>query len=204
MMPPTSLALAGLLLLLPAAPQDGTGSAAKKARTFAIDSTHSTIVFSVKHMGVAPFYGRFNKLEGSITYDAESPESSKVSLAIAAESIDTNNEKRDTHLKSPDFFDAKQFKTITFESTAVKKGDKDGTYSVTGDLTLHGVKKEITLTVEKGGETPGRAGTKIGFAVAFSIKRSDFGMKFMLDRGLGDDVQVWAGIEGDEGGGRGR
>ena len=161
------------------------------ADTFKIDPVHSSIVFSIKHLGVADFYGRFNDLSGQVVFDKAAPSKSSVEVTIPTESIDTKNEKRDQHLKSPDFFNAKQFPTIVFKSKSVDS------YKVTGDLNLHGVTKPLTLEIKRGPEGPGMGEGEIrgGGTTHFTVKRSDFGMDFMQGP-LGDEVTVFLSLEG--------
>jgi polyisoprenoid-binding protein YceI len=138
-------------------------------------------------------HGRFNEFSGEFTIDKD-PAASKFSLSIKVDSVDTNNEKRDEHLRAPDFFNTKQYPALTFESTKVKT--VKGGYEVTGDLTMHGVTKPVKFTLKGGDkviEFP--PGTKrIGFVSDLTVKRSDFDMKTALDS-LGDEIQVSIGIE---------
>ncbi len=165
------------------------------ADTYKVDGVHSSVVFRVKHMNVSYFYGRFNEVSGRFTFDDSEPANSSFEITVKTKSIDTRSKKREKHLKSPDFFHVKQFPTIEFKSTAVKKTGDD-TFEVTGDLTLHGETRPITVTVERVGVGPGRRGGSIaGFETVFNIKRSDFGMNFMVGP-LGDDVRLMVGIEG--------
>jgi polyisoprenoid-binding protein YceI len=164
------------------------------ADTFKIDPVHSSIAFSIKHLGVTDFYGRFNDVSGQVVFDKADPSKSSVEVTIPVESIDTHNEKRDQHLKSPDFFNAKQFPTIVFKSKSVE-GSGD-TYKATGDLTLHGVTKPLTLEIKRGPDGKGMEGEIRGGGEArFTIKRSDFGMNFMQGA-LGDEVTVFLSLEG--------
>ena len=158
-----------------------------------IDPVHSSVIFKVRHLGVCNFYGRFNKVSGSVVLDEAKPGDSKVEVTIPADSVDTNNSKRDGHLKSPDFFNAVEFPEIKFVSKTVKK-DGDKRFKVDGELTLHGVTKPLSTTVELLGVADNRGGKVAGFDVSFSFKRSDFGMTYMLD-GLSDEVAVMAGFE---------
>lgn len=117
-----------------------------QAGTWDIDSGHSTVGFSVRHMMVSDAKGNFNKFKGQLNLDEKDITKSTVAVEIDAASVDTNNEKRDEHLRSPEFFDTAKFPTLTFKSTKV---EKQGTnLLVTGDLTMHGVTKPVTLTVE--------------------------------------------------------
>ena len=165
------------------------------ADNYKIDSEHATIIFKVEHYGVGNAYGRFNDPTGTVVLDKADPSKSSFTFEVKTENVDTDNEKRDAHLKSPDFFDAKQFPTITFKSKSVKAdGDK---FQVTGDLTLHGVTKEIVVPITKTGEKDtGRAGYRTGWEANVSIKRSDFGMTYGLEQGsIGDQVDLVISFE---------
>jgi len=131
-----------------------------------------------------------------VMVDAESPAESIVKFTIPAAKVDTNNADRDKHLRSPDFFNADEFKTIEFESTKVEAKGKDE-LEVTGDLTLHGVKKSITAHVKQTGFLEKtQMGPRVGYETTLKIKRSDFGMKFGLDNGgVGDDVDLIVSVE---------
>lgn len=170
------------------------GAVALDSNTYEIDGVHSAVNFRVKHMGVSYNYGRFNKFKGSLVFDEKAPEKSSITAEVDADSIDTNSEGRDKHLKGGDFFNVKQFPNITFKSTAVKKVD-DKHFDVTGDFTMHGVTKPVTVRAEfvGSGKDP-RVGTRVGFDLLFQVKRSDFDMKYMLE-GLGDEVTIHAGVE---------
>lgn len=170
------------------------GLAAYGADTYKVDPVHSSVVFSIKHFGVADFYGGFKEISGTVTFDAADPSKSSVEITVPVETVDTRNEKRDQHLKSPDFFNAKQFPTISFKSNKIEgAGD---TYRISGDLTLHGVTKPVTAEFKKGAENKGQKGeTRSGGETRFTIKRSDFDMKFMAGP-LGDDVNIILSLEG--------
>lgn len=162
--------------------------------TFSVDPVHSTVVFSTSHLNVSRFYGRFNDVTGTVVMDEQNPAASKIEVTIKTASVDTWDDKRDEHLKSPDFFNAAQFPAITFASKSVKKtGD---TWSVTGDLNLHGVKKEITVPFTKVGEGADPwGGHRAGWHGTFKIKRSDYGMNFMIP-GIGDEIELIVSVEG--------
>ncbi|MCS7224326.1 MAG: YceI family protein [Armatimonadetes bacterium] len=164
------------------------------AQTYEVDPVHSSVVFSVKHLGVGIVYGRFNRISGTVVVNEKQIEKSSVRLEIPADSIDTAVPDRDKHLMSPDFFNARQFRTIVFESKKIKRAGKDS-FQVTGDLTLRGVTRSITVTVQQVGQGKGMKGEmRRGFHTTFKIKRSDFGMTFMLN-GVSDEVTVMVGIE---------
>jgi polyisoprenoid-binding protein YceI len=170
------------------------GLTAYGADTYKVDPTHSSVIFSIKHMGVSDFYGAFKQISGTVAFDPADASKSSVELTIPVESVDTRNEKRDQHLKSPDFFNAAQFPTITFKSSKVEA--TGSTYKVSGDLTLHGVTKPVTVEFKKGGETKGQKGeVKTGGETHFTIKRGDYDMKFM-NGPLGDDVNIIISLEG--------
>lgn len=164
---------------------------------YQIDAGHSSLLFRIKHLNVAYFYGRFNEMSGSFQFDAQAPENSKIELEVKTESIDSNNANRDRHLKSPDFFSAKQFPTVTFKSTRFEKTETENIYKLTGELSLHGVTKEITANVEHtgSGQASEKFGYRSGFHSVFTIKRSDFGMNYMEGL-LGDEVQITLSLEG--------
>jgi polyisoprenoid-binding protein YceI len=170
------------------------GMAAHAADTFKIDPVESSVVFSVMDLGVNNFYGRFNDISGTVVLDKADPSKSSFDLTIPVESVDTKNEKRDQHLKSPDFFNAKQFPVMTFKSKKVEgSGDE---FTVTGDFTLHGVTKPLTLEVKKIGEGKGMKGEmRAGGEARFTIKRSDHGMDFMQGP-LGDEINIIVSLQG--------
>jgi polyisoprenoid-binding protein YceI len=165
------------------------------ADDYTIDAVHSGISFQISHLGLSYVQGRFNEFSGNFTIDTSDPGKSSFSLSIKTESVDTNNAGRDKHLRSPDFFNAKQFPAITFTSTAVKA--IEGGYEVTGDLTLHGETKPVTFSL-KGGKSaqfpPGVQRT--GFSTSqIIVKRNDFGVGKPMPV-LGDEVYVSIGFEG--------
>jgi polyisoprenoid-binding protein YceI len=164
------------------------------AETYSVDPVHSSISFMISHMGISNIHGRFNDFSGKFTIDSADPAKSTFTLSIPIASIDTNNVKRDQHLRAPDYFNAKQFPTMSFQSTSVKP--VDGGYEVTGDLTLHGVTKPVTFTLKGGDkvvEFPKKT-KRIGFVSSFSIRRSDFGVNADLKM-LGDEIPIVIGVE---------
>ncbi len=164
-----------------------------KAGHYVIDSVHSNVVFRILHMNVSPFWGRFNHVEGQFTLDPDKPEAATLEVKIQADSVDTNNGKRNSHVMSPDFLSVKEFPLIQFKSTKVNRA-ADGVYEVTGKLTLHGVSQDLMLHVEQTGAGEGAGQAIAGFESTFTIQRSKFGMDQMLDA-LGDDVRVTVGLE---------
>jgi polyisoprenoid-binding protein YceI len=165
------------------------------AQTFQIDPVHSYVNFRVKHMNAGYSYGRFNQFSGSFVIDEKNLARSSVQFEIDAASVDTNNQKRDDHLRSPDFFNVRQFPKITFKSTSVRKINNT-TAEIKGNLTLRGVTKPITSTVVLTGRAKNQRGSTVaGFEITFALKRSDFGMSFMQNM-LGDEVRVTVSVEG--------
>jgi len=165
------------------------------ADTFNVDHDHSNFLFKINHLGVSNTIGRFNEFSGTFSLDTKDPSKSSVSLTLQVASVDSNVKKRDDHLRSPDFFDATTFPTLTFVGKSYKKVS-DTVFEVTGDVTLHGVTKPLTITVTKVGEgNDPWGGFRQGWSSTFTLKRSDFGMNFMQG-GVGDEVTIMAEIEG--------
>jgi polyisoprenoid-binding protein YceI len=177
----------------------GLASATQAAvETYNIDPVHSSVGFSVRHF-LTKVPGRFTQFSGTITVDRDNLENSSVDATIDVGSVNTASDKRDAHLKSPDFFDAAQFTTITFKSKSWKKTG-DSMFDVTGDLTLHGVTKEIVLKVDLLGFGPGMMGAQLsGWDASVTLDRNDFGVKgpAMLGKALGSEVGVSISIEAD-------
>jgi polyisoprenoid-binding protein YceI len=155
-----------------------------------LESSHTSVYFKISHADTSFVYGRFNDVAGQFTL-GDDP---SFELTVQANSIDTNNEKRDNHLRSPDFFNVKQFPRITFSSTRVQKTTEG--YAVTGDLTLHGTTREITVPLTDMGQTELPPGTvRHGFDTQFTLDRSDYGMDNMLNV-VGDEVTLMISFEG--------
>lgn len=167
---------------------------------YKIDSSHSSAGFSVKHMMVSNVKGQFSKVTGTISYDEARPEATVVEASVDVTTINTNEPKRDAHLKSPDFFDVEKFPTMTFKS---KKAAKDGRgLLLTGDLTMHGVTKEVTLDVEVSPEVKGmRPGVLVrGANATAKLSRKEFGLNWnrAIEAGgvvVGDEVLITIDIE---------
>lgn len=162
-----------------------------RADDYILDPAHTAVTFKVSHIGLSWTHGRFKDVSGTFTID---PAKTSFNLGIKTDSIDTDQATRDEHLKSPDFFNAKQFPQISFKSTAVK-AIKDG-YEVTGDLTLHGVTKSVTFNLMGGktAELP-KGVQRTGFSTELVLKRSDFGLDKFKDA-IGDEVHVSISFEG--------
>ncbi|MBS2030556.1 MAG: polyisoprenoid-binding protein [Deltaproteobacteria bacterium] len=150
------------------------------ASSYEIDPVHTTTGFSVKHMMVATVHGRFEKVSGTVSIDDANPANDKINVDIDATSITTDNEKRDGHLKSPDFFDVAKFPKITFVSKSAKAAGA-GAVDVTGDLTMHGVTKPVTLHVtdiSPNVASPMDKKNHRGASATATLNRQDFGVKW--------------------------
>ncbi len=171
------------------------------AVTYQMDPVHSNIQFKIRHLTVSNVTGTFNKIKGSATMEGEDPSTLKVDVTIEAASVDTGNEKRDQHLRTPDFLDVAKYPTITFVSKKVMKGDP-GKLKITGDLTIHGVTREITVDLE--GPTSEVkdpwGGFRRGATATARIDRRDFGITWntALDSGgmlVGNEVTIYVDVE---------
>ncbi|MCC7204896.1 MAG: YceI family protein [Phycisphaeraceae bacterium] len=163
-----------------------------------LDPMHASIYFRIQHLGVSYVYGRFNTMSGRIDLASDGKTLAGLKITVKTASVDTGVNKRDEHLRKPDFFDAGQYPQIVFESHSVApvEGQPD-TYTVAGTMTLHGVSKPLTVTLKKVGQamTPGPDGKeRVGFATEFTIKRSDYGMDKMVGP-VGDDVDMMVSFE---------
>ena len=165
-----------------------------------IDPAHSRAAFAVKHMMFTTVRGHFKVLSGHVHIDEQSPASSLVDAQVETASIDTGDANRDNHLRSPDFFDAQQFPTMTFKSTSVEPlGGNE--YNVTGDLTMHGVTRPVTLKAEYGGQGKTPFGTLVaGLSAKGKINRKDWGLNWNapLEAGgwlVGEDVNIEIDLE---------
>lgn len=172
---------------------------ATAVRTFAVDKSHSEATFQVRHL-ITKVRGHFSDFEGEILYDEANPAQSSVSLTIQAASIDTAEPNRDAHLRSADFFSVEEFPTITFKSTKVaSRGGNE--LDVTGELTIHGVTKTITVPATfLGVATDPWGNTRIAFEGEYTINRKDFGLNWnaALETGgflVGDDVKIGVSIQ---------
>lgn len=165
------------------------------ADTYEIDANHSFFMFRALRMGVVYVYGRFNEFAGTIEMDGEDITSGSITLEVQTSSVDTGVTRRDDHLRSPDFLNAAQLPVMRFESKSVAKTG-ESTYEISGDLTLHGVTREVTATVEHvgTGQAPGTGKTMIGFDGGFTFQRSDFGMSYMQGP-ISDAIDVRLAIQ---------
>lgn len=167
---------------------------------YIIDPSHSTASFSIKHMMIAKVHGGFERLSGSLVYDASAPEKSQVDVAIETASINTREPKRDEHLKSGDFFDIEKFPTILFKSRFIEPTNEG--LKVVGDLTIHGVTQQVTLNMEPPTEEMKDpwGNIKMGVSGTTRIKRKDFGLTWnaVLEAGgvlVGDEVNITLDVQ---------
>lgn len=177
------------------------GAAAAQGDTLKIDSVHSTVGFKIRHL-FANVTGRFTDVAGTINVDADHPENASVDATIGIKSIDTANERRDNDLRGGNFFDAEKFPAMTFKSTKVAVSGQEA--DMTGDLTLHGVTRPVTLHVKFIGKGPGMGGgITTGWEATGSLKRSDYGLAWSKTiegtQIVGDDVSIDLEITANEG-----
>jgi polyisoprenoid-binding protein YceI len=171
------------------------------ADTWQLDPAHSNVEFSVRHLMISNVKGQFEKVSGTVTSDGDKPSSVQIQAQIDANSINTRVEKRDQHLKSPEFFDVAKYPTIAFKSTKIEAAGP-GKWKLYGDLTLHGVTKPVVLDVE-GPTTPMKdpfGNTRVGASATTKIDRKDFGLTWnkALEAGgvvVGDEVTVMIDVE---------
>ena len=176
------------------------GTTAQALDTYKVDPAHTSVNFSIEHMVINTVHGRFRQFEGSITVDPDNGNALKgASGTIQAKSIDTDIEKRDNHLRSPDFFDAEKFPTITFESTEIKKDGSDQV--LVGKFTMHGVTKDVSLPFKLKGPIKGPMGnTVVGLEVNAKLNRKDYGLTWnkAIEAGglmVGEDVTIQINAE---------
>ena len=164
--------------------------------TYNIDQVHSSVGFSIRHL-FSKFTSGFTKVSGTIAYDAAAPEKSSVTATVEIRSLSTNNSKRDTHVLSADFFDAAKFPTASFQSTTWTKTG-EGSFDVTGNLTIKDVTKPVTFKVTFLGSGPGMGGSTVsGWEATTTIKKADFNVAgpAMLGKALGEEVTINIAIE---------
>jgi polyisoprenoid-binding protein YceI len=166
---------------------------ARAAETYKADPVHSSAVFRVKHANAGYVWGRFNDPAGTFVLDEADPTKSSFTVELQAAKVDTNNAQRDGHLKSPDFFNARQNPKITFKSTSVKKLE-DNKLEVAGDLTLNGQTKPVTVVVELVGKGQFMGQPRAGVEATASVRMTEFGMKG--NPALGDEVRIVVALEG--------
>lgn len=168
--------------------------------TWKIDKGHSKVGFSVTHMVVAETEGKFDEFEGSLVSKADDFNGAEVSFTAKVASVNTENERRDGHLKSPDFFDAEKFPEITFKGSIVKEGSK---YKLKGDFTMKGVTKKVEFDVTYGGKINTGRGEKAGFKLIGTVNRQEYGLSWANktpggEMVVSDEVQLIVKIELDK------
>lgn len=167
---------------------------------WALDPTHSEVQFKVKHLMISTVTGHFNKFDASVETQGDDFSTAKINFTADVDSITTNNEQRDGHLKTGDFFEAEKYPQIKFEGTRLEKAGGDD-YKLHGHFTIRGVTKPVTLDVEHGGVAKDPWGnTRAGFSISGKINRKDFGMNFgaVTETGglvVSDDVKLHSNIE---------
>ena len=168
--------------------------------TWTLEPSHSELQFKIRHLMISNVTGSFNKIEGNVETEGDDLSTAKVDLTIDVDSISTNNEQRDGHLKSPDFFDVATFPKIKFESTSFQKVS-DEAYKLHGNLTMHGVTHPVSLDAEYGGTIKDPYGyTRAGFTIEGKLNRKDWGLSWngATEAGglvLGEDVKIHSNIE---------
>jgi polyisoprenoid-binding protein YceI len=179
-------AVVALAVILPAAAQ---------TQSWNIDPAHSAAQFSVRHMGISTVRGSFTKVSGTVQYDPANPAKTTIDATIDAASVDTHVDKRDSDLRSPNFFDVAKYPSLIFKSKKVEAAGS-GKMKVTGDLTIHGVTKEVVLDVE-GPSDPvkdPRGNLHLGASASTTINRKDFGVNGAAAM-VGDDVPITIDLE---------
>ncbi|WP_153556515.1 YceI family protein [Roseimaritima sediminicola] len=197
----TSLVALAVLLTLSAAQlvsqaQTGGSPSAQASAApgqYAIDNAHTSVTFKIQHLGIAWVHGRFNDVAGEFAVD-EDGKMTEIQMTIQVASIDTKIDKRDEHLRSPDFFDAEKYPEMVFRSTSIEPTNNG--LQVTGKVTLHGQTRPLAFELRGGRAAEYPEGTqRTGYTAAFTLKRSDFGMKTMLGP-VGDRVHAEVSFEG--------
>jgi polyisoprenoid-binding protein YceI len=178
-----------------ATPATGTAAQTGTKTTWTVDAAHSHVGFGIRHLMIATVRGRFGQVQGTVTVDERDPTTASVDITIPTASVNTGDEKRDGHLRSPDFFDVDRFPNITFRSKRVEGGSGES-FRVTGDLTIRDVTREVTLDVTLLGRAKDPWGQEhAAFEASTKIKRGDYGLTWnaALETGgvlVGDDVNI--------------
>ena len=177
-----------------------TATATQTRTTWKIDPAHSQVEFGVRHMMITTVKGRFAGVEGTVLLDETNPSNAEVDVKIDASTIDTRESQRDAHLRSADFFEVEKYPHIIFKSNRIT-GRKGNEFKLVGDLTMHGVTREVVLDVsEEGRVRDPWGGERLGFTATTKVKRSDYGLKWnqTLEAGgvlVGDDVKISLELE---------
>jgi len=165
-----------------------------------LDPVHSMALFRIQHLEAGQFWGRINALSGSVAWPMDDSAAPVIKAVAELKNIDTGSEKLDNNLKGPNFFNEKEFPSITFSSTGGTRV-AERHWTLTGDLSLHGVTKPVQVDCVVTGVGKGPTGKKVGFECQVTIKRSDFGMTWGIEKppkALGDEVRLVIGLEADE------
>jgi polyisoprenoid-binding protein YceI len=170
------------------------GEPCSAADDYDYDLVHSSVSFKARHLGISWIHGRFNDVSGKFSLDRQDPSKSTFALTIKTASVDTANKARDAHLRQPDYFDTKQYPTIEFRSTSTKA--IKGGYQVTGDFTMHGTTKKITLVLMGGKEHDFKKVKRVAFSTELSVKRSDYGFDKNAIGPIGDEALIIIDCEG--------
>jgi len=169
------------------------------AQEYSVDTGHSAVIFGIQHVGLGNTYGRFNDFSGTIDYDPDDPAQGSVTVTVQVASVDSHSKKRDEHLRNADFFDAGTHPTMTFTGTGFQPVDgKDGHYTLTGELTIRGTTKEITVPVHKvgAGTHPFLKVPAIGFEAEFHIPVKEFGIgQGKYADAIGDQARIIVALE---------
>jgi polyisoprenoid-binding protein YceI len=171
-----------------------SAAVAAPADEYVYDAVHSSVSFKARHLDISWIHGRFNDVSGKFSIDRTDASKSSFQLTIKADSVDTANPARDEHLRQPDYFDTKQFPTIEFRSKKVKA--IEGGFEVTGDFTMHGTTKEITIRLMGGKEIESRGVRRVGFSTELRLKRSDYNFDSSAIGPIGDEAIVIIDCEG--------
>ena len=189
----TSRSINSVLLVVLGLCVFGASRAAAKGR-FVVDPVHSFVLFRVGHLGVGHVWGWFRKFEGTIELDKDRPSNSSVVFTLYPDSVWTGDQKRDKHLKGPDFFNVRQAPRWTFKSSSVRRVG-ESTYEVQGTLRIRNVERPLTVTLRLVGEGKDPWGNyRAGWSARFSVNRMDFGITFMPN-GIGKKVEVLVDVE---------
>lgn len=196
-------AAAAAALVYPVLAAPAAQTPASGPNTWTVDTAHSSAGFSVKHMMVSTVRGTLGPIKGTIEYDGKSLDSLKTDITIDVSGINTGNTSRDNDLKSANFFDVTKYPTATFKSKRVEAAGQ-GRFKLVGDLTMHGVTKEVTLNVEgpSAAIKTQQGGQKIGASATTTVNRRDFGLQYnnLIEAGpvVGDEIQVTIDVEANK------
>lgn len=170
------------------------------AKVYTVDPVHSNVLFKLRHSGLSSFYGHFDSFSGTVRIDPDNIKGAEFNITVKTDSVDTNNTKRDDHVKNADFFNARQYPEAAFTSTAITE-QGDGVYQLKGDFSFHGQTHPVTATLTEVSFGQSQGKDAMGFHAVFSIKRSEFGIVKYVDSDnpesgpLGDTVEIIVSVE---------